>query len=184
MLTPSESQPVTLEEIKDQCRIDPTDTAQDALLMAHAQAARQVIEEMTGHVLTPQTYRLTLDGFPGNGRPIEIPRVPVIVINAVQYYDGTGTLQTWDSGEYVLEGSGRVARLAPGYGYSYPSAQTRLGAVLIEFDAGYGSDSPENEALPEALRTAVLLKIQSLYDGTDLEATIANLTAHYKVWGF
>lgn len=185
LVTALETEPVSLGEIKEQCRSDPDESAQDSLFYAYAQAARQWIEEECLLSVGEQTFDLVLDAFPPLDGEIKLPRRPLITVESVQYYDSDGTLQTWGSSNYDVDATGVLARLKPDPDSSYPSTKERLGAVTIRFTAGYSANSPsETDPLPEPVRQALLLKVQAMYDGIDLDSTIHSLLGPYRAWGY
>lgn len=60
---------LSLERMRQQCRLDSDNTAEDDLLQLYAQAAKAMIENITGRVL----YALDAvpDPLPANGAPID-----------------------------------------------------------------------------------------------------------------
>jgi hypothetical protein len=62
---PPALEPVSLSELKDMLRIDPSDTTQDDVLMGLNSAARAWCETVTQRRFVQQTWQLTLDFFPG-----------------------------------------------------------------------------------------------------------------------
>src|SRR5210317_493379 len=62
LVTGPASEPITLESVKDELRID--DTSDDRYLEDLISEARQFIEYRTGLTFLPQTWRLSLDNWP------------------------------------------------------------------------------------------------------------------------
>src|SRR3984885_2875001 len=58
-------EPVSLSELKDMLRIDPSDTSQNDVLMSLNAAARAYCETVTQRKFVQQTWALYLDFFPG-----------------------------------------------------------------------------------------------------------------------
>lgn len=195
VITPLDEEPVTLDEIKGQCRVDLDEADQDELLWRHAVSARQWIEQITGRALAEQTFELVLDRFPGGctrvhesgritGPFIYLPRTPLIDVVSITYIDDTGASQTMDSADYIVDTDSVPARVTPAYDEVWPTTQFRINAVRVRFRAGYANDSPTPEYLPEPLKDALLLRIQELYDGVDFGKTIDALIEPYRIRRF
>jgi hypothetical protein len=206
VITPLDTEPVSLGDVKEQCRVDNDD--QDGLLTRLIQVARVWIEEITARALGEQTFELVLDRFPvgtrgdplrGNTRVhesgrlvgpfIKIPRAPLIEIESITYIDEAGDSQTLDAADYLVDKDTVPARITPAFDTVWPLTQFRVNAVRVRFRAGYqndspGVDSPDSDFLPEPLRQALLLKVQSLYDGVDLGMTIDALINPYRIREF
>jgi len=194
VVTAVASEPVEIDEIKAQCRVESDQTEQDALLLMHAKTARQWLEEITGRAFAEQTFELVLDRFPaqdevfsGNrliGPYIKLPRAPLIEVESVKYIDTDGTLTTMDAADYIVDGDSVPGRIAPATDTFWPATQFRPTAVRVRFRAGYANDSPATDELPEPLKQALLLQTQAIYDGMDLSMTINALISPYRHWGF
>lgn len=183
LITAPASEPITLDEAKQQCRVPHDD--QDQLLESLITVARQYIEATTGRVLVEQTMELVLDRFPQPGEAILIPRAPVTDVVSISYIDEAGIAQTWSSAEYLVDRDSVPARITEHPDYDYPETEARLNAVTVRFTVGYqDSSSPPQAEIPEPLRHAMLVKVQELYDGKLLTNTIDSLCAPYKIWGF
>lgn len=150
------SEPVTLAELKAHARID--HALEDSLLGLLIAAARERIEDVTRRALIAQEWTLTLDRFPCG--PIFLPRPRLILGTAsITYVDVDGESQSV-SGFRELPGDAG-ARLVPGFGETWPSARAQPGAVVVTFDAGYGSSAG---AVPAALRLAIVEEATTRYD--------------------
>lgn len=78
---------------------------------------------------------------------------------AVKYYDGSGTLQTLDSANYVVNDYVEPAQLTPAYNTTWPVAQLRQAAVIIRYNVGYADAAH----VPESIRQWILLAIGTMY---------------------
>lgn len=65
LISPPAVEPVTLSELKEFAKVDPTDTSQDNVLTTLAMMARSWCEAYTGRRFVQQTWRLYMDFFPG-----------------------------------------------------------------------------------------------------------------------
>ena len=166
---PPATEPITLAEAKNHLRVEIVDD--DALITALIIAARQYAESETGRSLITQSWRLVLDEFPGGcmssqaktllpGNAILLDRVPVQSVTSIQYLDTGGTWQTLEDTEWVAELQSAPARVAPGFGKTWPTVVSQIGAVKVDFVAGYGAAA----AVPQAIKTWMLLRIGALYE--------------------
>jgi hypothetical protein len=172
-------EPITLGEVKTWAKIDGTD--EDALLTAAITAAREAAEQYLRRSLITQTLRLTLD-LEGSGlsdrlregvydlpvsaiygglpNVIELPRGPTQAITSVVTYDLDDTSSTFATSDYSLNADG--SRLVLAYGASWPSNLRAVAACAITYTAGYGDTA---SSVPQAIRTAILMHVQTMYDG-------------------
>jgi uncharacterized phiE125 gp8 family phage protein len=159
------------------------DTAADderiELLIAAATQRLDGRDGILGRALSPQTWRLDLPAF---GASVRIPLPPLIAVTGVQYRDGAGVLQTLATDQYRVSGSW----LIPATGVTWPTPiDLEPDAVQITFDAGYrGDESPENNAVLETIRQAIIMMVISWYDRPGLEdipEVVNSLVAPHKV---
>lgn len=97
---------------------------------------------------------------PNSTGVIDIPRPPLQAINAVQYFDFTGTLQTLDSSRYNVS-LGTPARIQPQYSMVWPISRPTIDSVQIQFTSGYGP-SPTN--VPLTIVAAMKLLVGHWYE--------------------
>lgn len=161
------SEPVTLAEAKLNMRVDGDE--EDSLITLHIAAARRYAESYTGRSFITQGWRLVLDGF---ATCVELERGDVQAISSITYRDLGGTTRTvaWNQpvngiqrsvdGALVADLSSCPARIAPSFGSVWPIATSEIGAVAIDYTAGYGSAASD---VPEGVRSWILLRVGSLY---------------------
>lgn len=185
------AEPVTLADVKEHARID--GSADDTYLTALITAAREMVERDTGRCLITQTWRLTLDDWPGGGDlwwdgvregPItmlrnapwvELRKAPIAGITSVVTLDESDTPTTWAASNYYLaklqNGYGRLTRKQ---GATWPSVVSRdAGAIQITFTAGYGA---AGTAVPMALRQAVKSLVGHWYEHREPAGECASAT--------
>lgn len=133
------TEPVTLAELKLQCRVDTTDD--DLLLGMFIAAARAKAENYTGTALITQTWEQTLDAFPP--AQIELLRPPVATITSVTYVDELGATQTLSSSLYTLDASTYPGWLLPAFNTEWPDTQDSANAVTIRYVSG-GASAPDD----------------------------------------
>ena len=150
------SEPVTLAELKAQCRVE--HSAEDDLLTAYGIAARQQCESILERALITQTWARMLDCFPWS--EIELGKPPVQAITSITYVDTSGATQTLSSSAYVLDPTGEEPGFVlPAYGYTWPTTLDTAGAVTITFTCGYGAAA----AVPDAIKTWIRMRVATLY---------------------
>lgn len=179
-------EPITVDEARTHCEaarygdsdVDPVD---DEMFSGWIAAAREHCEDFLGLSLATKTLEVALDSFPtvrdDGSTSIGLPGGPVrqIVQIMIPAPDADAGSDDVDSDELVGEAvyaDGQVhpdlygldvhrARLYPVNGW--PAVTAAPNAVRIRYLAGYGVDSDGGEALPKAIRAAMLLVIGHLY---------------------
>lgn len=157
------SEPVTLAEAKAHCRVDISDD--DALLTALIVAVRQRAEALTGRALVTQQWKLTGEAFPTGA--LGLPRPPLVSVQTVKYLDVDGVQQTLSSGAYDVHTSELLGTVAPIWGTEWPPIRSQIGAVEINYTAGYGAAA----AVPQAIKAWILCYIAAAYDNRSAVAT-------------
>lgn len=150
--------------VKRHLRIDADDTDFDDLLAELIRAAREAVEHDADVCLLTQSWELTLDSFPSSSdTAIELPKRPAQSVTSISYVDTNGDTQTWDEDEYQVDVSSTVrrGRVRPAYGMDWPTTRDQLGAVRIEFVAGYGDTAAD---VPRLLKQAMLLWIAASHE--------------------
>lgn len=156
--TPPAQEPVTLAEAKLSCAIDADITDHDGMLTTLLiPAAREQCEHLLGRALITQVLDCTLDAFPAAG--IDLQRLPVQGIVAVEYLDADGVQQTVPSTDYVLDAASELeAWVRPVT--SWPTALCSGNAVRVRYTAGYGASGA---AVPALIRWWILQRVATLY---------------------
>lgn len=174
------SEPVTADELRAQLK-ESEGELPDAQANALIQESRQLIEEMTGLALMPQTWRLALDDWPSGQeqwwdgmrqlpiseiyaanslRAVDLPRYPLASIDSVTVYDEASNAtsvvvaDTFDVDTYRKPGRVVLRR-----GAVWPVALRGANAIEIEYIAGYANAA----AVPALLKRAVKQVAAYLY---------------------
>jgi len=169
LVTAPATEPVTVAEAKSHARIETS--ADDALLSTYITGARQLVEQITGRALITQTWKLTLDNWPGTrvddwwdgvldlpisygeSALVEIRKAPFIAISSVATLDESDVSTAWASSNYYVDKRHGFGRLIKKQGATWPVIVGRdFGAIQINFTAGYGADPMQ---VPIALRQAI-----------------------------
>lgn len=149
------TEPITLAQLKAQCRVDTTDD--DAVLTLAIQAARAKAENYTGTAIISQVWDQTLDAFPD--AEIELLKPPVTSVNSVTYVDAAGATQTLPGASYSLDAATFPGWLLPAYGTEWPETRDQANAVTIRFTTGYA----DANSVPGDMRAWLLLTAAFIY---------------------
>ncbi|MDZ7711701.1 MAG: head-tail connector protein [Rhodovibrio sp.] len=148
------SEPVSLADAKTHLRVD--STAEDTLIEGLIAAARAACENHTGRQLMQAGWRLTLDWFP---HAIEVPRPPLVSVDAVKYTGFDGSEQTLAASEYKVAAS-EYGEIWPAYSKTWPDIRAEIDAVRVEFTAGYA----DADSVPAPLKTGIKMLVAHWYE--------------------
>jgi uncharacterized phiE125 gp8 family phage protein len=165
-LTAPTVEPITVDEAKNHLRIDSDITQDDALLAMLIGAARLYGETLTGRSWITQQWRLRLDGFGcfgagGGMNVIELERGLVESIDSIHYLDTAGTTQAVDLTTVAKDLDSLPARISPVFGQVWPVPLPQIGAVWIDYTAGYGAAGVN---VPAGIRQWMLVRVATLYE--------------------
>jgi uncharacterized phiE125 gp8 family phage protein len=181
-------EPITLAEAKSHLRV--IDNDDDSLIIAMIKAVRSIAEDRTRRSLCLQTWRATLDAFPGPslmgvpaGIPYSLPRHAIILerppiqsITSIQYVAMDGTTQSMPTTDFVdltVGGTIRVddpCRITPQFGKIWPVTLPQIGAVSIVYTTGYSTDpsaATQAAAVPDAIKAWMKLRLAALYENRE-----------------
>jgi uncharacterized phiE125 gp8 family phage protein len=178
LITEPVSEPVTLAEVKLQCRIDGNDD--DAMLTSLITSARQSCEHILNRSLMAQTWELVLDAFPNVDIILRNP--PVQSITSIKYIDAvTANEVTLATNKYSLDKDSEPSWVNLAYGAEWPDTLPVANAVRVRYVAGY-------TAVPEAIKNWIKLAVKEMYDGCATGETVSlnnfmpSLLDRYRVW--
>lgn len=164
------TEPVTTTELKTYLAIDGTDF--DTLLGDLIEEARQEIEDTTGIAMINQTWKLSLDNWPGYREPwwdgvrqghinqlsgvpneVRLPRYPLSSITSVTTYDeDSNSTSITVADVFDVDTQQRPGRIVLQSGQAWPVALRDTNAIEIVYVAGYGAAA---SSVPAPLRAAV-----------------------------
>lgn len=173
-ITPPATEPISLSEAKKHLRVEITDD--DALINALIVTAREYCEGFQNRKYITQTLELILDSFPLS-KFIEFKDCsPIQSITSIKHKDHEGTETTWDADNYIVDADSFIGKAVLGYGKSWPSfTPYPVGAVRIQFVAGYGNAS----AVPSSVKQAMLLLVGHWYENR--EAASKNISKEMEL---
>jgi uncharacterized phiE125 gp8 family phage protein len=153
------TEPITLAQAKVQCKLEPDYDDEDEALSIYIQAARELVEEITGRSLISQTRVLRLDSFP-QCYDVYLDYGRLISVTTLQYCaTEADTLTTIAASEYWTDTHSEIPRLT--VKTSWPSTYDRPNAVVITYVAGYGTTA---SSIPAPLIEAVKRIVASMYE--------------------
>jgi len=199
LITPPTVEPVTLQQAKQQCRVDFPDD--DTLITSLIIAARQFCEKRTNRAFFTQTWIRTLDFFPLYGRiegsrspserdswpygtwywdrvTIDLPHNRVQSVTSITYIDSNGEEATLDQASYNLDVTSLPARITPAQGMFWPILNNYIpGSVTITYVAGSYGDGTIVNTIPQTIIQAMLLLIDHWYNhrGETTELNLKNI---------
>jgi uncharacterized phiE125 gp8 family phage protein len=186
LITAPAAEPITLAEAKAHCRVDFNDD--DALIFGLIITMRQRAEAITRRALIAQQWRYTTDAFPTgalitrqwrfatNTAPygqLALPKPPLISVDSVKYLDAAGVLQTLAPSAYDVHAEELMGSIVPVYGTTWPDTRSHLGAVQVDFTAGYASAA----AVPQSIKTWMLCYIAAAYENRASTITGRSISA-------
>jgi len=169
IITPVETEPVTLVEVRQHLRL-PEEPAEEELLLALIKTARAYCEDYTRRALAEQTLEMYLDRFPVNS-PILLPCPPLRSVTEIGYKDSTGAETILPALDYLVDTDCEPGRILPAYGTAWPVfTPFPASPIQIRFIAGYA-------VLPEPIRQALLLLMGHWYENREATGTAKDQTA-------
>jgi uncharacterized phiE125 gp8 family phage protein len=168
LVTAPTAEPVSLEEIKEHCRISAS--TDDALLLSLIAAARSHAEQKTGRAMVEQTLTLTLDEFPGTIGHIELPKPPLVSVTSVKYDDTDEVEQTLSADLYEVKDASDYcpAYIVPAYGETWPVTLAQPEAVRIVYKTGWPiTGSPAAPVTPEDIKAWIKIRVAGLYENRE-----------------
>src|SRR5579872_6188209 len=100
LLTAPAVEPVSLDEAKAFLRVENTDD--DDVIAALAAGARLHVEAQTRRALVTQSWRISADCWPLDGR-LAVRPAPLQALDTVRVYDAGGIARAIDTSAFVLD---------------------------------------------------------------------------------
>ena len=181
LLTAPAIEPVSLDEAKAHLRVEHSDD--DEVVAALIAGSRIHVEAQTRRALITQSWRLTADGWPQDGRLPVVPG-PLQELVAARVYDFEGVARTIAIEAFVLDRGASALAFAP---WALPSPGRLAAGIELDVTVGYGDAAID---VPEPLRQAIRLLVAHWYENrglaaigtvTVLPSTVAALLAPYRM---
>ena len=145
--------------------INAATTAEDDLLTAIIQAARESAEDITRRALLTQTWDYFLDAFPAEDY-ITLPFGNLQSVTHVKYTDSDGDITTLtENTDYIVETNGEgCGRIVLPYGDSWPSFTAYpSNPIAIRFICGWTTAA----LIPSKIKTAIKMLCSDLYENRE-----------------
>lgn len=156
VIAPPQDRAVTLEEARQQLRLDARD--EDLLLGAKLDAAQAEFELQTGLKLCEQTLELQLEGWEDE---ITVPVRPCTVAE-IRYTDSNDAAQILPEADYVARRRHGFTRVRPAAGKSWPERGADC-LIQITLLAGFADTAPDLQIA----RAAILVKVASMFENRE-----------------
>ena len=174
-------EPLSLAEAKAFLRVETSDD--DDLIGALIAGSRVHVEAQTRRALITQSWRLSFDTWPDDGRLNVLP-APLQTLSAVRVYDFDNAAHAVDTAGFVLDKGASALIFAP---WALPAPGRVAAGIELDVTVGYGDAAVD---VPEALRQAIRLLVAHWYDNRGLTAagttfvlpqTVAALLVPYRM---
>lgn len=179
LVTAPTEEPLTVQDVIDQCQMGEIPDDQRSRVSAYITAARQLLERRLRRQFCTATWKLYLDAMPDV--IVFDDKLPIKTITHVKYYNTSGVLTTLTAvTDYQtdLASEQRPARIMPAYGTTWPSVRgDTLNAVEIQFTCGYGNAL----AVPQSLKNGMLLLVANWFENRE-QAVIGTIVSELP-WG-
>ena len=182
LLTAPAIEPLTLDEAKAYLRVETSDD--DDVIGALIAGARIHVEAQTRRALITQSWRISADCWPENGRLTVLP-APLQTLTAVRIYDFEGMPHDVDTQAFVLDKGASVLAFAP---WAVPAPGRVAAGIELDVVVGYGAAAAD---VLEPLRQAIRLLVAHWYENRGittighevavLPSTVAALIAPYRM---
>lgn len=180
LVTAPAVEPVTRDELRTLLRDPPTE--ENGFIDTCLPEARQIFEAITGLACINQTWRLTLDAWPGGREAwqdgyrelpvselnrgmidyVTLPRYPLSSVTGIQTYDMDNTpAAVAVSDVFYLDLASFPGRLILQDGQTWPVALRNRNAIEITYVAGFGANAA---AVPATIKRAILQIAAYLFD--------------------
>jgi uncharacterized phiE125 gp8 family phage protein len=161
-IVPPQDRAVTLEEARQQLRLDARD--EDLLLGAKLDAVQAELELQAGLKLCEQTLELQLEGWEDE---IIVPVRPCMVAE-ICYTAVNGSTSMLPHSDYVARRRNGFTRIRPASAKSWPELAAD-GLIQIRLSAGFSENDPDLAIA----RAAILVKTASLFENREGAACLA-----------
>jgi uncharacterized phiE125 gp8 family phage protein len=186
IITPVGEEPISIDDVKDQLRIDTAD--EDDYIADLIFAARDYAQGYTGRALATQTLELLLDRFPVCNS-IFLPRPPLQSVVSVIYKTTDGTEKILvENIDFIVDDDLSPGRIALPHQKSWPSEVLYpVSPIRIRYVAGYNCTT---SLIPYSLKAGMLLHVGLLYKYRDEEIppgalnTVKRLYDMYRITWF
>lgn len=163
LLTEPIIRPITREEVKDHLRIDQTNTSEDAFIDTLILMATEYYQSRSWRQLITATYIQRFDDFPAFS--FELRKPPLQSITSIKYIDENEVEQTLATSVFEVDTFSEVGKVQEADGESFPTVNTQLNAVKVEYKAGFGDTRGD---VPDLIKSTIKLIVAHFYENRDM----------------
>ena len=160
LVTAATTEPVTIQDLKDQLRID--ENTEDTYLGGLLKAATRYVERVSDRQLINATWRLSLDEFPC--WEIRVPKPPLSSVSSITYVNSTGGNTTVASSDYTADTYSEPGLITPVFNATWPSPRYQNNAVTVTYVAGYGASQG---SVPDTYKHAIKMLAGHWYENRE-----------------
>lgn len=149
------AEPITLAEAKEFLCFDTSiGTASDAKITSMIKASREAAESFLNQTIPIQTLQLALDSYPPS--QIDIPKGPLVSLDAITLYAADGTTSSDTTTSYIVDtfGSSLVRKDSA---ISPVVTLQEANGFIVEYKAGFSS-------IPDEIKQAMYLYIKGQFE--------------------
>lgn len=182
LLTAPAIEPLSLDEARAFLRVEHNDD--DEVIAALVAGSRMHVEAQTRRALITQSWRLSADAWPQDGRLPVVPG-PLQRLTAARVYDFEGLPHDVDVQAFVPDKAASLLAFTP---WAVPAPGRIAAGIELDVTVGYGDSAVD---VPEALRQAIRLLVGHWYDNrgliavgqqvAELPASVGPLIAPYRM---
>ncbi len=182
LLTAPAVEPIALADMKAFLRVETGDD--DDVIAALIVGSRIHVEAQARRALITQSWRLSRDSWPEDGRLTVLP-APLQSLTAARVYDENGTANSVDTQSFVLDLGASALAFAP---WALPMPGRLVAGIELDVVVGHGDNASD---VPEPLSLAIRLLVAHWYENRGLVAngaasaplppTVAALLAPYRM---
>ena len=177
------TEPFSLAEVKEDLRLESSETAEDTFLTRLIKAVRVRTENYCSRQFINATWDLYMDEIPTEFR---VPRPPLTAVTYIKYYDTDGVQQTMDSSIYTVDTISEPGAITVAYGKSWPSFREIRNTINVRYTCGYGATGSK---IPADILQAMLKLIGDGYEfrerfsmvNVNITPDVAEMLAPYRI---
>jgi uncharacterized phiE125 gp8 family phage protein len=168
LLMPPAVEPISRDEAKEYLRVEHNDD--DDIIAALIVGARIHVEAQTKRALITQSWRISADRWPRDGR-LPVTPAPLQSLTAARVYDADGTARDIDTQAFVVEPGAPALIFVP---WALPAPGRAAAGIALDVVCGYGDAATD---VPEPLRQAIRVLVAHWYENRGLVAGAAAQSA-------
>lgn len=160
LIVPPAALAVSMDAARLAARVDVEIDGTSALDAQIEQAVRTITERAeheTGRAFITQTWRVTLDSFPG---AIRLPNAPLVSVEHIKFYAASGERLTLDPQDYQVDAESEPGFVVPAMTCAWPATARRINSVEAQYICGYGAD---HTFVPDAIKGYILAHVQQQF---------------------